>query len=125
MNVKIIKHKTDVTLVEYVTNSGTPERVWIPRDELSGNEVNKDVVRCGVKYGLPWSELLSDSVLAPNTAAALSFERTLRVNGIWTISDLTNNQDIANGLVRKVTTIIVANLIRAATQYYYGTRSRI
>ena len=120
MNVTVIKSKPDVALVEYVTSSGTPERVWIPRDKLSGVRVNKDVVRYGVKYGLPWSELLSDSVIAPNAAAALAFERTLRVNGIWTLSDLTNNQDIANGLVRKITTIIVANLIRAATQYYYG-----
>ena len=117
MIVTLIKQKGCVALVEYVASSGTPERVWIPANELNGSKVNKDVVRYGVKYGLPWRELLSDSIITPNVAAAVAFERILRVNGIWTLSDLTNNTDIAHGLVRKVTASIVANLIRLATQY--------
>ncbi len=117
MNITPIKQKGDVALVEYVTGSGTPERVWIPSDKLNGKEVSKDVVRYGVKYGLPWRELLSDSIITPNAAAAADFERILRVNGIWTLSDLTNNTDIARGLVRKVTASIVANLTKLATQY--------
>ena len=117
MNVTPIKQKGDVALVEYIASSGTPERVWIPKDKLNGSSVSKDVVRYGVKYGLPWRELLSDSVIAPNVTAATDFERILRVNGIWTLSDLTNNVDMAQGLVRKITASIVANLIRLATQH--------
>jgi len=115
--VTLIKQRDAVALVEYVASSGTPERVWIPSDKLNGNKVGKDVVRYGVKYGLPWRELLSDSIITPNATAAANFERILRVNGIWTLSDLTNNVDMAHGLVRKVTASIVGNLVRLATQY--------
>ena len=118
MNVTLINQKGDIALVEYITSGGCPERVWIPKDELNGSKVNKDVVRGGVKYGLPWRELLSDSIIAPNVTAAVNFEHILRVNGIWTLSDLTNNTDIAHGLIRKITASIVANLIGLATQYY-------
>ena len=117
MIVTLINKKGDVALVEYITSSGTPERVWIPKNKLNGSKVNKDVVRGGVKYGLPWRELLSDSIITPNVTAAIDFERILRVNGIWTLSDLTNNTDMCNGLVRKITANIVANLIKLATQY--------
>ncbi len=117
MIITLIKKRDTVALVEYVTNNGTPERVWIPSNKLNGNKVDKDVVRQGVKYGLPWRELLSDSIITPNVTAAVAFERILRVNGIWTLSDLTNNTDIAHGLVRKVTMNIVANLVKLATQY--------
>lgn len=117
MNITLVKQRGSVALVEYITSGGTPERVWIPSDELKGSKVSKDVVRYGVKYGLPWRELLSDSIIAPNAIAAADFERILRVNGIWTLSDLTSNVDMTHGLVRKVTASIVANLIRLATQY--------
>jgi len=117
MIITLIKQKGDVALVEYITSSGTPERVWIPRNKLDGNKVDKDVVRYGVKYGLPWRELLSDSIIAPDITAAINFEHILRVNGIWTLSDLTNNVDMVHGLVRKITANIVANLIRLSTQY--------
>jgi len=117
MIVTLIKQKGDVALVEYITSSSTPERVWIPKNKLNGSTVNKDVIRYGVKYGLPWRELLSDSIIAPDIATAINFEHILRVNGIWTLSDLTNNVDMAHGLVRKITASIVANLIRLSTQY--------
>lgn len=117
MIITLIKQRDAVALVEYIASDGTPERVWIPSDELKGSKVNKDVVRYGVKYGLPWRELLSDSIITPNATAAINFEHILRVNGIWTLSDLTNNTDMAHGLVRKVTASIVGNLIRLATQY--------
>jgi len=115
--ITLIKQRDAVALVEYIAGDGTPERVWIPVNTLKGSKVNKDVVRYGVKYGLPWRELLSDSIITPNVTAAINFERILRVNGIWTLSDLTNNVDQAHGLVRKVTASIVGNLIRLATQY--------
>lgn len=118
MNITLINKRDAVALVEYVTSNGTPERVWIPSDKLKGSKVSKDVVRYGVKYGLPWRELLSDSIIAPNDTAAADFERILRVNGIWTLSDLTNNTDLAHGLIRKVTATIVASLIKTATQYH-------
>jgi len=117
MIVTLIKQRDAVALVEYVTSSGTPERVWIPSDKLKGSKVSKDIVRYGVKYGLPWSKLLSDSIITPNATATVDFERILRVNGIWTLSDLTNNTDQVHGLVRKVTASIVGNLVRLATQY--------
>ena len=117
MNITLIKQKGCIALVEYGASDGAPERVWIPSSELDGIKVKKDVVRYGVKYGLPWRELLSDSVIAPNLTAAINFEHILRANGIWTLSDLTNSSDMTHGLIRKVTASIVANLIKSATQY--------
>ena len=119
MNVTVIAHKEHVALVEY-SQDDMPKRVWVPSDKLNGNKVSKDVVRCGVEYGLPWELLLSDSAVTPNAKAAHDLARILRLNGIWTLSDVTGNTAMVQGVVRRITSAIVANLIRSAQAYYFG-----
>jgi len=116
MIVTIASKKQDVVLVEYSDNNSL-YRVWIPRNELVGNNVSKEVIRRGVQYGLPWSKLLSDSALADERNTLIELERQLRLRGIWTLSDLLAKPNILRNMVNKITETILATVVERARQY--------
>jgi len=116
MIVTIASKKQDVVLVEYSDNNSL-YRVWIPRNELVGNNVSKEVIRRGVQYGLPWSKLLSDSALADERNTLIELERQLRLRGIWTLSDLLAKPNVLRNMVNKITETILATVVERARQY--------
>lgn len=114
MKVKTIKLREKVALVEY-TNNKSIERVWIPRSELNQDDVAKEVLRRGVKYGLSWSQLLSNSVLKADLPSKV--EMFLRTRGIWTFSDLMNNPQPMRQIVHQVAEGLLSNIINKAKEY--------
>ena len=116
MKVAVIKTKQRVILVEY-PDGDIPERVWIPREELKDDEVSKETIRRGVKYGLPWSELLSSGLFASDVSGRRKLESLLRLHGIWTLHDLTVNAQVAQGIVRTIIASVVAELISKAKSF--------
>lgn len=115
MNVRVVKQREKVVLVEY-TNNNSIERVWIPRDELKDNDVRKEVLRRGVKYGLPWSELLSDSAFDGANLLA-EIESLLRRHEVWTLSDLMNKSQVMRGTIQRIVESLLSSVIDRAKEY--------
>lgn len=59
MNVQIIRGKGDAALVQW-TDRGKTKCVTVPRSELRESKVEIKILRAGIPYGEPWSELFAD-----------------------------------------------------------------
>lgn len=113
MKVTIVKQKAEVSLIEYIHESA-PVRVWIPRDEITAGEVRKDVIRRGIGYGLPFSELLGDSV---GDDMRKTFERLMRNRGIWTLHDVLTKPQVLQGVFKLLMKNEIANMASRAREY--------
>jgi len=116
MIVTVASKRQNVVLVEY-SDDNSLYRVWVPRNELVGNNVSKEVIRRGVQYGLPWSKLLSNSALANEHNILVELERQLRLRGIWTLSDLLAKPNVLRSMANKITERILATVVERARQY--------
>jgi len=117
MRVRIVLRKNGTSLIEWVENDDTL-RGWIPDvkvSAISGNAGDVENPRMAVPYtGTPWRELVSMA------ATSISLERELRRRGIWTISDLRANPNVALSAIQSVYGIDLAQLLYAAAEFEKG-----
>jgi len=67
-------------LVEYDLGAGT-QRVFVPADKLSGNDIDDDVLAAGIPYGEDWATWVDE-------AHGEAFAAQLHATGIYTKKDL-------------------------------------
>jgi len=97
--VRLISKARKTALVEW-DDGDDLARAYVPADTIDENgTIAEDDLALGVRYGLPWEELLTFRVTPADVA------REMRVRGIWTAADMPG---------RKAMVAIVGNIIRAA-----------
>ncbi|MBU0846473.1 hypothetical protein KKH23_04735 [Patescibacteria group bacterium] len=110
MQVKIIRSKEHVSLVEYWEGE-SPRRVWIPTSEVQEDDVGKETIRQGVEYGLPWAQIINKAI------DAQAFELLLKNRGIWTYQDLSRNRNVLAGVIKRTLSIEESKFLENVKNY--------
>jgi len=115
--VRIIRRKNALCLIEWVDENGYFHRGWISDKYVSFGSGNEGTVRdpnMSVPYGIPWRELVSLN------ATPLDLEKELNRRGIWTIEELRNNPQGAQSAIQSVYGMDFASLLNSVKAYEKG-----
>lgn len=108
MNITIVGTRGKTALVEYVDSGGCPQRVYVPRDKIAGDQCDKTVLAMGVRYGLDFEHLITLKATPKDLA------RALRARGIWTLGDMEARPNEVLGALQSAYGVDLSALLRAA-----------
>jgi hypothetical protein len=108
MNVTVVGMRGKTALVEYVDSGGCPQRVYIPRDKLAGDQCDKSVLDMGVRYGIDWERAITLKTTTRDLA------RALRARGFWTLRDMEARPNEVLGALQSAYGVDLSALLRAA-----------
>lgn len=82
--VRLIEHKGESALVEWLDEDGLYRRVYVPKARLDAGTVATADLGKGIPYGLPWEEWIEV------TATPEHIANELRRQGVWEWRDMNN-----------------------------------
>lgn len=116
---KVISDNGQTTLIEATTPNRGTIRVYIPADTLRGEYIDEFDVESGIEYGLPWEDILAQTI-PPDKAAKLA--RLLRDDGIFTAADVAKDLNKIAAILQRLWRMDASNIRILAEQYGKGVR---
>ena len=89
--VRLVAHKDESVLVEWLDQDGMYCRVYVPLAKLKEGTVSEKDLARGIPYGLAWEDWIEVTVTPEHIA------NELRRQGVWCWPDITNSAlDVVN-----------------------------
>lgn len=117
--VKVIAGKAGISLVEYMAENETLERVYVPTDSIGTSEdvstfCKADILAYGSPYGVPWAEMVDSENLVLDP---YRLERELRRHNIWTVNDFLQSPQAVRAAVNQALSDIFSTVRAKALQF--------
>jgi len=104
----------DVKIIDVVGKSALIERdlqrVYVPIEEVVDGQVEEEVWKAGISFGVPWEEVIQCRV----TPALIG--RELRRRGIWTTEDVARQPNRVIAALQAAYAVDLAALMRVAQE---------
>lgn len=108
MKVTLIGRKSAAALIEYIDETGMPQRATVPFSSLDGDNVSDEEIAMSIPVGVAWDEIIR------LVATPTDVQRELRRRGVWTPQDAISRPNDVTAAVAAAYSLDVAAIIRAA-----------
>ena len=108
MKVTVIGRKSAAALIEYVDETGMPQRATVPFSSLNGDNVSDEEIAMSIPVGVAWDEIIH------LVATPTDIQRELRRRGVWSPQDAISRPNDVTAAVAAAYSLDVAAIIRSA-----------
>ncbi|KKN01937.1 hypothetical protein LCGC14_1122720 [marine sediment metagenome] len=115
--VRVIMHKNNAYLVQYVTDENIINRVIVPMSDLEMKDnkqgyVTEEALEMGIPHGIPWEIHLNDLNISSE-----EFAIALHKAGIWTYEDAINDPQGRTNALRSTLTPVLREVKTILKKY--------